>query len=1135
MASVAGFFFQSLNKSLVQVLLQKLGTRFLKYVNADLEKAAVGGLMDHVCLENVTLNLSQINSDLVFHHIPLQLTSGSIAKVEINLYLAHSQLHIILSGLHVLALPSLPSSLADAPCSPSSSPSQQPGAASRSAPSSSFRTSADASGHSPTPFSTTHAERPGGPAAPAAATFVPESEADSVSREIYDNQVEKIRTHIRVCTTRLFQEAVRKHLERLQRLARQLRMQWREKQALGASDEVLSAAIDRHGEEAKKLQAYLQAVAQEEAEGQPFLQWLLRYMPNIKIRFNDVHVHYDDARGVLSHPVRCGVKISRLLLQPQQGAWRFFWPTDEKATGTKSAENAQRENAPAKTGETSNVFLDFPEGERDSAGVAPPTGETSSTNGGSASGASASGAKDLIYGISIEGFGIYWEDACGTAAATAAGVAARAPIPAPTPGTVFPGLDSSSLVRSPQELAEVLSSLSSAGSAAASKVSLSGSSRRPVPARPLPGGSGASVADEKAGSASGRQSEDACPAAAATAEIFFRRWLLKPVSFQAQLGLHNASPQSAAAAGGLDVAGGASAAGDPRAGPPARGAATALGSGPRGPEPNAVAASRQVNLKLLGRIEEAGVEVEVDEGMVMGVSVFLERVRHQRRLRDVRLYRPHKRPRGGWRPEREAGEMHASHCMRGSEAKEGTCKLWWAYAFQFVKLLRRERPATGKEPRGARSTQYWGRMEERTAHMKRYMRIAKRYMLEQRMQRLLNSGASGAAAPHPVSSFTDSDASPSALPFALTSPPSSLLSLSSPFLGCVSSSLSSTAASSSGLPYTTSEENLADFFSHFWTKRQAQLRRQETRGPERGSSQGPPDVTRSLFQGDAACGVLRMGARPAQAPFAFGDEDSDASFIVGIVERRPYWAVAQWHMLAAAELEAAEKALLKTRSAASQKDDQKTVARLLASLDQEQRRLILTQQKRLLASHMPTDDVSSVSALAQVQLQESEQTQAVRRMQEKVQELLQPLQEAVLNYFDTPSSFVKLAREAVQKLLELRKVEDGPDRESVKRMQDAAETYRATARQLHESRAWSLSRERMLCWAEFYRMYTTAFPLTDCVLVDMNELQQLAQQQQDSVLSLAESSRLPVKRAERRAPLEPKKESTGTPPRRAPP
>nr|PUA84592.1 hypothetical protein TGBR9_211150B [Toxoplasma gondii TgCATBr9] len=305
--------------------------------------------------------------------------------------------------------------------------------------------------------------------------------------------------------------------------------------------------------------------------------------------------------------------------------------------------------------------------------------------------------------------------------------------------------------------------------------------------------------------------------------------------------------------------------------------------------------------------------------------------------------------------------MHASHCMRGSEAKEGTCKLWWAYAFQFVKLLRRERPATGKDPRGARSTQYWGRMEERTAHMKRYMRIAKRYMLEQRMQRLLNSGASGAAAPHPVSSFTDSDASPSALPFALTSPPSSLLSLSSPFLGCVSSSLSSTAASSSGLPYTTSEENLADFFSHFWTKRQAQLRRQETRGPERGSSQGPPDVTRSLFQGDSACGVLRMGARPAQAPFALGDEDSDASFIVGIVERRPYWAVAQWHMLAAAELEAAEKALLKTRSAASQKDDQKTVARLLASLDQEQRRLIHTQQKRLLASHMPTDDVSSVS------------------------------------------------------------------------------------------------------------------------------------------------------------------------------
>ncbi|CBZ50711.1 conserved hypothetical protein [Neospora caninum Liverpool] len=1091
MASVAGFFFQSLNKSLVQVLLQKLGTRFLKYVNADLEKAAVGGLMDHFCLENVTLNLSQINSDLAVHHVPLQLASGSIAKVEINLYLAHSQLHIILTGLHVLALPSAACFLSDAASRPAFHPSSGP--PSRSA---------------------THAYAADTSSLPASA-----ERADSVAREIYDNQVEKVRSHIRVCTHRLFQEAVKKYLERLQRLVRQLRLQLREKAAAGGSDEVLTAAIDRHVDESKRLQLYLQAIAQEEAEGQPFLQWVLRYMPNIKIRFDGIHVHYDDVRGTLSHPVRCGVKIARLLLQPQPGTWQFLWPDDEE-TAPKTGGRRPQVGKNTASGDASNVFLDFLEGERGDGSA--PTAESPPSAAGGQTSASFSGSKDLTYAISIEGFGIYWEDACATVAATAAAAGtASARTPAPTPGTASPAFDSSSLVRSPQELADVLSSsLSSGASPGDASSSPPGPGRSPIPTRPLPvrrGGASASgastVADEKAfaDSAGCRTDESFFPPGGAE-DVFFRRWLIRPVSLQAQLGLHNASAAQTVSSGGV---------GDGLAAPSASpgDASTASGSSPTGP--GGGAASRQnLNLKLLGRIE-GGLEVEIDEGMVMGVSVFLERLRHQARLRSVRLYRPNMRPRcSRRRQERERrgdgsgsdGEGPEPYGLRGSKDKN-TCKLWWIYAFQYVKRVRRERPTRGLlAPAGeAPPRNYWGRMEERIAHMKRYMRIAKRYMLEQRMQRLLSSSrAAGASASGPPSSFpAETDVSPSALPFALTSPPASLLSLSCPFLGNVASSFSSAAAASSGLPYTTAEEHLVDFFAHFWAERQAQLRRQEARG---GGSAG--------------------GSR-----FPASDEDSDASFVVGILARRPHWAVAQWHMLAAAELDAAEKALLKTRSVASQKEEQKAVAVLLAQLEQEQLRLVHAQQRRLLAAHLePDGSRQNAAALAQVQLQESEQAQAVHRVQAKIQELLQPYREAVLDYFDTVPSFVRLAREAVSKLFDLRNLqEEGPDRDSTLKRQEAGEDYREAAQQLQRSPSWSLSRERMLCWAEFYRNYTTVFPLTDCVLVDVNELQQLAHQQQETVLSLAESTRLPVKRAERRAPARQPSEEGVAPSRAVPP
>ncbi|PFH32317.1 hypothetical protein BESB_016350 [Besnoitia besnoiti] len=1198
MASVAGFFFQSLNKSLVQVLLRQLGTRFLKYINADFDSAAVGGLMDHLCLQHVTLNLAQINSDLALHHIPLRLAAGSIAKVEINLYLAHAQLHVILTGFHVLLRPTL-SSLATG----------HPGAA--APPSAAAAASAPSLSRQASPLS---ARGFGGAAAAGGEALEGAAPGGGVSKEIFDSQVEKIRAHIRVCTNQLFQEGVKKYLERLQRLIQQFALQLSERAPGTATEQALKAAIERHSVEYKKLQLYQQKIAQQEEERQPLLQWLLRYMPNVKIRIDDIHIHYDDGRGILSHPVRCGLKVARLLLQPQHGSWDFSWPQAEDDNHGKPQDGSVRRSSKAASDVASNVFLQSRDGERGdgSAGASPATGGTHppSSAAGGAIGFQSPGTRDLTYGISLEGFGIYWEDACATAAATAAaagtassrtssrspGTSSPSTTTASSSGSLSSASSSSTLVRSPLELAEVLSSSLSASSrlsggglkqAAPSHPTIS-----PTPARPVAAARRGGVPTPSSFTGEGRQGE---AGASADDVVFFRRWFLRPVNLQAQLGLHNsaaAAPGASVGARGESavVSGGAGGSGVSDKGlrgvgapavalgssavPAGSGAAGGSASGtasPGGAGGGAAVGASHFMLKFLGKIEEGGVEIEVDDGMAMGFAVFLERLRHHKRLRALRVYRPNMRPRCArgrqWR--RGNGidqELARPFCAR--DRGEGTTKQWWSYALQYVRLLRQQRPMrrilSAQDDAESRSN-FWGQMQERVAHMKRYIRIAKRYMLEQRLQRLLagplmsaspaaSCGASSPSAPEP-----SSPDSPSALPFALTSPPStSPLSLSCPFLGSFVSALSLPASSSSGLPYTTADANLLDFFSHFWAERQAQLRRQEERRREHTAAvsardpgfapagpTGPRGDDRGAPRGHA-CEASKASQACTRALYTSQfyeddeEEDSDAAFIVNVISRRPYWAVAQWYMLAAAELAAAEKALLKQRQKTSAlKDEQKDVRLLLAQLEQERQLLFRTRQRLLFASRLPAAGaVHDDRDLAQAQLQEKEQSKSVQRLQDKLQQYLQPQREAVLYYFETSSSFVRVAREAVAKLRELRKVEQDEaerDQEYLLKRSQAAEDYKEVVQELQTSASWRRSRERMLCWAEFYRNYTTVFPLTECVLVNVVQLQQLADQQQDVVLSLAESSRVPVKRAERRAPERPMTEEGQAAPARAVP
>lgn len=441
MASVffGGKFFQSLNKSLVQVLIKQLGAHILKYIHADFEKAAVGGLMDHVSLDHVSLNVHQINSDLILHQIPFQVAYGTIKKLEINLYLAHAQLHIIVTGLRIGISPHYSSSLLfslDNYFYDESHLTSQGGRKGVGGGGSAARTTAGAgpSSEQEHSSSSSSSSAPGappgaggfGPSGGGGSGLVPSSYSGGISnfisssltssilgggggagagqkgkgffsgalgsfggggaggggsggstsgsssssgasphgvdasqnvnrdsillllpREVYDSQVGKIKSHVKTCENRLRRESLRKQIERVDRLIQHLQQQLADRAPGASTAEALRSAIERHKAEALALQEQMKDSVLTDGDSnefQPLLQWFVRYMPNIKIRIDDVRIDFEDLKDTV-HPMRCGLKVSRILLQPQpQGLWQVNWPkrqddetnADDSSTTTRT-------------------------------------------------------------------------------------------------------------------------------------------------------------------------------------------------------------------------------------------------------------------------------------------------------------------------------------------------------------------------------------------------------------------------------------------------------------------------------------------------------------------------------------------------------------------------------------------------------------------------------------------------------------------------------------------------------------------------------------------------------------------------------------------------------------------------------
>lgn len=261
--------------------------------------------------------------------------------------------------------------------------------------------------------------------------------------------------------------------------------------------------------------------------------------------------------------------------------------------------------------------------------------------------------------------------------------------------------------------------------------------------------------------------------------IFFRRWLLRPCDVQLHCGLHSSS--------GLL--------------PPATPTVVPSSSYVSGVPPPLPMPLKQMVTKFVLRLERS-VEVEIDEGMMMGCAMIYKRLEHQKRLSLLRVYRPNVRPRCMYRwhpqppPSKSEGghqdddatvsttsssslpasssssvtnspNVYTYHSGLGGRAGPGgekevafyykeprwgegdssfpnlhkrgksSCKQWWFYALQFVRLVRQQRPVAASSsdhhatPAGDRAggggggsrSNYWGQMEERTSHMKRYGRL----------------------------------------------------------------------------------------------------------------------------------------------------------------------------------------------------------------------------------------------------------------------------------------------------------------------------------------------------------------------------------------------------------------------------
>lgn len=260
----------------------------------------------------------------------------------------------------------------------------------------------------------------------------------------------------------------------------------------------------------------------------------------------------------------------------------------------------------------------------------------------------------------------------------------------------------------------------------------------------------------------------------------------------------------------------------------------------------------------------------------------------------------------------------------------------------------------------------------------RYLRIAKRFLLEQRLERILNGPViSSSSLPDFAKTSERGTSSPASLSTHPSSASSASTSSPSGFFEVSQSSSSSSSYFFGRSPAARlSPADLQDFFSHYWHEYQQQLLlvRQHQHHRNHGRGPGHPAALPSTSSGSAQsgrAGVGRAGGGGAGGGYYYlagdldrdddggatpaggvgGVHDSDAAFVVKETASRPYWAIAQWHMLACEEISRAENHLQQLPHI---REQQKELRQSILQLEQEQMSLLATRQKLLLTTRLHT-------------------------------------------------------------------------------------------------------------------------------------------------------------------------------------
>eukprot|EP00921_Rhytidocystis_pertsovi_P007849 GHVQ01013011.1.p1 GENE.GHVQ01013011.1~~GHVQ01013011.1.p1 ORF type:complete len:988 (-),score=198.49 GHVQ01013011.1:515-3478(-) len=246
-----GSVWNLIKQHLVTFLIKSLNTKLLYYFINLPSSLQLGGLLDNIRLNDLLFNPVTVNRDLRYYNLPVAMKYGHLEFMDVKLYIAHSQVQVILHGLVIILGP---------------------------------------------------------------------------LRYAIENRdlAEQLREM--------------EELEKEERAARQ--QEAATTTTTGRTGSTVSVTSFLKELSAIATGSGGSTDTDEEKEGfEGFMGWLFRYVPNIRVRLDNVFIRYEDEiiQGD-SDPLAVGIKFKRLLIQPEQKKfWRFRWPTPSTTVPSTTA------------------------------------------------------------------------------------------------------------------------------------------------------------------------------------------------------------------------------------------------------------------------------------------------------------------------------------------------------------------------------------------------------------------------------------------------------------------------------------------------------------------------------------------------------------------------------------------------------------------------------------------------------------------------------------------------------------------------------------------------------------------------------------------------------------------------------